>query len=172
MKKGLIFPVFLVVAISIALPTSAKADDAGDFFHFFRWFHASWKGEAEENGKKKTVSGKCTESGGRCNIYVGTGETSIWGYDPKNKTWTGVGYLENGSRFLRMCRKPKSIKEIKAGVKMTVTGTTWHADGRIEYEATTFTCLDANTGHWHTQRKDQDGKSLPLITSISKRVKP
>ena len=172
MKKGLIFPVFLVVAVSIALPTSAKADDAGDFFHFFRWFHASWKGEAEENGKKKTVSGKCTGSGGRCNIYVGTGETSVWGYDPKHKTWTGVGHLENGSRFLRKCHKPKTLKEVKAGVKISMTGTTWHTDGTIEYETTTFTCLDANTGRWHTKRKDQDGKALPPITMIAKKVKP
>ena len=103
---------------------------------------------------------------------MGAGETSVWGYDPNQKTWTGVGHLANGSRFLRKCHKPKTLKEIKAGVKISMTGTTWHTDRTIEYETTTFTCLDANTGSWHTKRKDQDGKALPPITMTSKKVKP
>ena len=128
MKQGLIFPALFVVAASVALPTSAKADDAEDFFRFYSWFQASWKGEVEENGKKQTVSGKYSDSGGRCNIYVGTGETSVWGYDPKHKTWTGVGHLENGSRFIAS-ECPLAASHIVAGMELLAAESKEHKDG-------------------------------------------
>ena len=151
-------------------PATLQADEANDYYKFFSWFQGTWRGESEENGVKTTVTGKCDGSLGRCNIYKSKGETSVWGYDPKEKRWSGVGYLADGSRFLRSGKKPAGTA-MKAGMTLTGTGTTWLADGTIHFETTTMTCIDENTARFVTQRKDQDGKSLPPVIVVSKRIK-
>jgi len=170
MTKGTLSLTLMALVTFTWLPAALPADDANDYYKFSSWFQGTWQGEGEENGGKTIIRGKCAASFGRCNTYASEGKTSLWGYDPKQKAWSGVGYMADGSRFLRSCNKP-NVAAMKAGVTLSGTGTLWHADGTVHFETITITCIDDKTARFVTQRKDQDGKNLPTLIMISRRIK-
>ena len=148
----------------------AKAGEAETYYKFYSYYHATWEIEEETEGKKKTYTGKCHGSGGGCNIYVDEKETSMWGFDPKTKQWTGVGQLDGGSRFVMAISRPPGPK-FEPGMKFTFTGTIWHPDGKIHYVTTTQTCIDADTTRSVMTGTDQDGKAIPKVIRTHKRKK-
>ena len=174
MKKSNILniPVFLSAALLAvgAVLNPARAGDAETYYKFYTYYHATWEIEEETEGKKKTYTGKCHGSGGGCNIYVDEKETSMWGFDPKTKQWTGVGQLDGGSRFVMAISCPPGPK-FEPGMKFTFTGTIWHPDGKIHYVTTTQTCIDADTTRSVMTGTDQDGKAIPKVIRTHKRKK-
>ncbi|MFP6633238.1 MAG: hypothetical protein VCD16_11435 [Planctomycetota bacterium] len=146
------------------------AGEAEDFFKFYSWYQGKWQIEKETDGKKETFKGECYGSAGGCNIFVGKGETSVWGYDPKTRQWTGVGQLDTGSRFVMTISRPPGEK-FEPGMTFTFKGTIWHADGKVNYVTSEFTCVDANTSRSVATGIDQDGKAIPKVIRTFKRIK-
>ncbi len=72
--------------------------------------------------------------------------------------------------MVRELPMPAAASIVK-GAKFTFSQTTWHSDGTKTVETGTFTCLGPDGFHEAIKRKDSDGKKLPTITSISKRIK-
>ena len=149
---------------------SLRAGEAEEFFKFYSFYQSKWQIEEEKEGKKETYTGECTGSAGGCNIYVGKGETSVWGYDPKTRQWTGVGQLDKGSRFVMAISRPPGAT-FKPGMTFTFTGTIWHADGKINYVTAKSTCVDVNTIREVITGTDQDGKAIPKVLKTLKRIK-
>ena len=147
-----------------------ETKEAAEFYKFYTFYHGKWQIEEEAEGKKKTFAGECFSSSGGCNLYVGKGESSIWGYDPKTRQWTGVGQLDDGSRYVMAISRPPGPKFLP-GMTFTVTGTIWHADNTIHYVTNKSTCVDENTIHEIITGTDQDGKALPKVTKTMKRQK-
>ena len=137
-----------------------ESKEAADFYEFYTFYHSKWQIEKETEGKKETYTGKCYGSSGGCNIYVGKGETSIWGYNPKTRQWTGTGQLDNGSRYVMAISRPPGPK-FKPGMTFTFTGTIWHADGTVNYVTNKATCVDENTIHDMPPEPIRTGKRLP-----------
>tara|TARA_B100000029_G_C17546138_1_gene948530 strand:- start:205 stop:699 length:495 start_codon:yes stop_codon:yes gene_type:complete len=158
-----------VVAVSWA-PAALRAGEAEDFFKFYSFYQSKWQIEEEKEGKKETYTGECSGSSGGCNIYVGKGETSVWGYDPKTRQWTGVGQLDKGSRFVMAISRPPG-PEFKPGMVFTFKGTIWHADGQIHYVTSKSTCVDMNTIRDVITGTDQDGKAIPKVVKTLTRMK-
>ena len=151
-------------------PGSLRAGEAADFFTFYSFYQSKWQIEEEKEGKKETYKGECYGSAGGCNIYVGKGETSVWGYNPKTKQWTGVGQLDKGSRYVMAISRPPG-PTFKPGMTFTFTGTIWHADGQIHYVTSKSTCVDVNTIREITTGTDQDGKAIPKVIKTLTRIK-
>ena len=147
-----------------------ETKEAAEFYKFYTFYHGKWQIEEETAGKKKTLAGECFGSSGGCNLYVGKGETSIWGYDPKTRQWTGVGQLDDGSRFVVAISRPPGPKFIP-GMTFTFTGTIWHSDDSVHYVTNKSTCVDENTIHEVITGTDQDGKAIPKVTKRLKRIK-
>ena len=146
------------------------AGEADEFYRFYTFYQGKWKIEEEKEGKKETYTGHCHGSEGGCNVYVGKGETSVWGYNPKTKQWTGVGQLDEGGRFVMAISRPPGPR-FKPGMTFTFTGTFWHADGSIHYVTNLSTCIDMNTTRSVITGTDQDGKSIPKVIKTLKRMK-
>ena len=147
-----------------------SSKEAEDYYKFYSYYHGKWQIEQEVDGKKESLKLHCYGSAGGSNIAVGKGETSVWGYDPKTRQWTGVGQLDNGSRFVMAISRPPAAA-FRAGMTFAFTGTIWHADGKIHYVTRKFTCVDANTSRSVTTGIDQDGKAIPKVVSTAKRIK-
>ena len=147
-----------------------EAKEAADFYKFYTFYHAKWQIEKETEGTKETFTAQCSGSAGGGNIYVGKGETSVWGYDPKTRQWTGTGQLDNGSRYVMAISRPPGPKFIP-GMTFTFTGTIWHADGTINYVTNKSTCVDKNTIKEVTMGTDQAGKPIPKVTTTLRRIK-
>ena len=81
-----------------------------------------------------------------------------------------MGHLDDGSRMVRECPMPAAEPIVK-GTKVTFSQTTWHTDGTKTIGTGTFTFLGPDSFHEEIKNKDQDGKKLPTITSLSKRIK-
>ena len=169
-KLTLLIIVGLCFGVSGFAPITLQADNIKDAYKVFSFFHGKWQQEIEIEGTKTIEQGKCEGSAGGCNIWIGDAGTFIFGYDPKRKKWRGVGHLEGGSRMVRELSMPAAASIVK-GTKFTFSQTTWHSDGTKTVETGTFTCLGPDSFHEAIKRKDQDGKKLPTITSISKRIK-
>ena len=169
-KLTLLIIVGLCFGVSGFAPITLRADNIKNAYKFFSFFHGKWQQELEIEGTKTIEQGKCEGSVGGCNIWIGDAGTFIFGYDPKRKKWRGVGHLEGGSRMVRELPMPAAASIVK-GTKFTFSQTTWHSDGTKTVETGTFTCLGPDSFHEAIKRKDQDGKKLPIITSISKRIK-
>jgi hypothetical protein len=167
--KPLVWLLLAVVAVSWT-PGSLRAGEAEDFFKFYSFYQSKWQIEEEKEGKKETYTGECSGSSGGCNIYVGKGETSVWGYDPKTRQWTGVGQLDKGSRFVMAISRPPG-PEFKPGMVFTFKGTIWHADGQIHYVTSKSTCVDMNTIRDVITGTDQDGKAIPKVVKTLTRMK-
>ena len=143
--------------------------EAAEFYEFYTFYHSKWQIEKETEGNKETFTAQCSGSAGGCNIYVGKGETSIWGFDPKTRQWTGTGQLDNGSRYVMAISRPPGPKFIP-GMTFTFTGTIWHADGTVNYVTNKSTCVDKDTIREVTTGTDQDGKAIPKVTTTLKRI--
>ncbi len=78
--------------------------------------------------------------------------------------------MDGGSRMVREIPLPAGASIVK-GTKLTFSQTIWHSDGTKTVEKGSFTCLGPDSFHEELKRKDQDGKKLPTITLISKRIK-
>ena len=152
-------------------PITLKAENPGrDAYKAFSFIHGKWQQEIEIEGTKTIEQAKCEGSAGNCNIWIAEKGTFIFGYDPKTKKWRGVGHLDDGSRMVRECPMPAAEPIVK-GTKVTFSQTTWHTDGTKTIGTGAFTFLGPDSFHEETKNKDQDGKKLPTITSISKRIK-
>ena len=149
---------------------SAEAKEAAEFYEFYTFYQSKWQIEKETEGKIETFTAECSGSAGGCNVYVGKGETSVWGYDPKTRQWTGTGQLDNGSRYVMAISRPPGPKFIP-GMTFTFTGTIWHADGTINYVTNKSTCVDKNTIKEVTTGTDQAGKPIPKVTTTLRRIK-
>jgi hypothetical protein len=169
MKKTTLLLVFgLCFGISGLAQGSSK--EAEDYYKFYSYYQGKWQIEQEVDGEKESLKLHCYGSAGGSNIAVGKGETSVWGYDPKTRQWTGVGQLDNGSRFVMAISRPPAAA-FRAGLTFAFTGTIWHADGKIHYVTRKFTCVDANTSRSVTTGIDQDGKAIPKVVATAKRIK-
>ena len=166
-KLTLLIIVGLCFGVSGFAPITLKADNIKDAYKVFSFFHGKWQQEIEIEGTKTIEQGKCEGSVGGCNIWIGDAGTFIFGYDPKRKKWRGVGHLDDGSRVVR--EHPMPTAEPRS--KVTFSQTTWHTDGTKTIGTGAFTFLGPDSFHEETKNKDQDGKKLPTITSISKRIK-
>jgi len=164
----------LLIIVGLCFGASGFAQgsskEAEDYYKFYSYYHGKWQIEQEVDGKKESLKLHCYGSAGGSNIAVGKGETSVWGYDPKTRQWTGVGQLDNGSRFVMAISRPPAAA-FRAGLTFAFTGTIWHADGKIHYVTRKFTCVDANTSRSVTTGIDQDGKAIPKVVSTAKRIK-
>jgi len=87
-------------------PGSLRAGEAEEFYKFYSFYQAKWQVVQETEGKKETFTAECSGSAGGCNIFVSKKETSVWGYDPKTRQWTGVGQLDNGTRYIMAISRP------------------------------------------------------------------
>ena len=150
-------------------PITLQADNIKDAYKVFSFFHGKWQQEIEIEGTKTIGQAKCEGSAGNCNIWIVENGTFIFGYDPKTKKWRGVGHLNDGSRMVRECPMPTA--ELVKGTKITFSQTTWHTDGTKTIGTGAFTFLGPDSFHEEGKYKDQDGKKLPTITSITKRIK-
>ncbi|MCP3696693.1 MAG: hypothetical protein GY917_31145 [Planctomycetaceae bacterium] len=148
---------------------SKESKEAAEFYEFYTFYQSKWQIEKETEGKKETFTAQCSGSAGGCNIYVGKGETSIWGYNPKTRQWTGTGQLDNGSRYVMAISRPPGPKFIP-GMTFTFTGTIWHADGTVNYVTNKSSCVDKDTIREVTTGTDQDGKAIPKVTTTLKRI--
>jgi len=166
----------LVMWISLALvafswsPGSLRAGEAEEFYKFYKFYQAKWQVVVETEGKKETFTAECSGSAGGCNIFVSKKETSVWGYDPKTRQWTGVGQMVNGTRYIMAISRPPGPKFIP-GMVFTFTGTFWHADGKVNYVTIKSTCVDENTLRGVVTGTDQDGKAIPKVQRTLTRIK-
>ena len=103
-KTTLLLVLGLCFGISGLAQGSSK--EAEDFYKFYSYYQGKWQVEKEVDGKKESSKLHCYGSAGGCNIVVGKGATSVWGYDPKTRQWTGVGQLSDGSRFVSAISRP------------------------------------------------------------------
>jgi len=161
---------FLAVMAFCWSPGSLRAGEAEDFYKFYSYYHSKWQVVAETEEKKETFTAECFGSAGGCNIYVGKRETSVWGYDPKTKQWTGVGHLKDGSRYTMTISRPQGPK-FKPGMVLTFTGIIRNADGKISYVTGKQTVVDENTLSEVVTGTDQDGKAIPKVVRSLKRIK-
>ena len=133
-------------------------------------YHSKWEIVEETEGKKETIKAECYGTAGGCNIYADKRETSIWGYDPKTRQWTGVGHMKDGTRYTMTISRPQGPK-FKAGMVLTFKGTIRHADGKISYVTGRQTVVDENTLRDVITGTDQDGKAIPKVVRTFKRIK-
>jgi len=167
-KLTLLIIVGLCFGASGFAPITLKAENPGrDAYKAFSFIHGKWQQEIEIEGTKTIEQGKCEGSAGNCNIWITEKGTFIFGYDPKTKKWRGVGHLDDGSRVVR--EHPMPTAEPRS--KVTFSQTTWHTDGTKTIGTGTFTILGPDSFHQEIKNKDQDGKKLPTITVITKRIK-
>ena len=169
-KSGLLMGLFLALVAFNWSPGSLRAGEAEDFYKFYSFYQAKWQVVEETGEKKETFTAECSGSAGGCNIFVSKKETSVWGYDPKTRQWTGVGQLENGTRYIMAISRPPGPKFIP-GMVFTFTGTFWHADGKVNYVTIKSTCVDENTLRGVVTGTDQDGKAIPKVFRTLKRIK-
>ncbi len=162
--------VSLTLIAALTFPAVSRSDDAEELFQRFRFFQGNWKIEVEIEGKKSTETARCIGTVGNCNIWFGEQATSIHGFDPKTKSWRSVVHFKDGSRMERVIAKSPPAS-IVAGTQLAFSDTTLHPDGRKTYATVAFTCLGPDGFREVTTRKDQDGKQLPTVTSIVRRVK-
>ena len=167
--RNLLITGLLLAMVFCVSTANLRAGEAEEFYDFYTFYQGKWAIEEETEGKKETYTGNCFGSEGGCNVYVGKGETSVWGYDPKTKQWTGVGQLDDGGRFVMAISRPPGPK-FKPGMTFTFTGTIWHADGSIHYVTNVSTCVDENTTRGVITGTDQDGKPIPKVTKTFKRM--
>jgi hypothetical protein len=164
----------LLIIVGLCFGASGFAQgsskEAEDYYKFYSYYHGKWQIEQEVDGKKESLKLHCYGSAGGSNIAVGKGETSVWGYDPKTRQWTGVGHLKDGSRYAMTISRPQGPK-FKPGMVSTFTGTIRHADGKISYVTGKQTVVDENTLRAVTTGTDQDGKPIPKVVKTSKRIK-
>jgi|TARA_B110001454_G_scaffold37551_1_gene36994 hypothetical protein len=164
----------LLIIVGLCFGASGFAQgsskEAEDYYKFYSYYHGKWQIEQEVDGKKESLKLHCYGSAGGSNIAVGKGETSVWGYDPKTRQWTGVGHLKDGSRYAMTISRPQGPK-FKPGMVSTFTGTIRHADGKISYVTGKQTVVDENTLRSVTTGTDQDGKPIPKVVKTSKRIK-
>ena len=166
----LLMGLFFAVVAFCWSPGSLRAGEAEDFYKFYSFYQAKWQVVEETGEKKETFTAECSGSAGGCNIFVSKKETSVWGYDPKTRQWTGVGQLENGTRYIMAISRPPGPKFIP-GMVFTFTGTFWHADGKVNYVTIKSTCVDENTLRGVVTGTDQDGKAIPKVFRTLKRIK-
>ena len=167
-KTTLLLVLGLCFGISGLAQGSSK--EAEDFYNFYSYYHSKWEIVEETEGKKETIKAECYGTAGGCNIYVDKRETSIWGYDPKTRQWTGVGHMKDGSRYAMTISRPQGPK-FKPGMVLTFTGTIRHADGKISYVTGKQTVVDENTLRDVITGTDQDGKPIPKVVRTFKRIK-
>ena len=169
MKKTTLLLVFgLCFGISGLAQGSSK--EAEDFYNFYSYYHSKWEIVEETEGKKETIKAVCYGTASGSNIYVDKRETSIWGYDPKTRQWTGAGHLKDGSRYAMTISRPQGPK-FKPGMVLSFTGTTRHADGKISYVTGKQTVVDENTLRDVITGTDQDGKPIPKVVRSAKKIK-
>ena len=169
MKKTTLLLVFgLCFGISGLAQGSSK--EAEDFYNFYSYYHSKWEIVEETEGKKETIKAECYGTAGGCNIYIDKRETSIWGYDPKTRQWTGAGHQKDGSRYAMTISRPQGPK-FKPGMVLTFTGTIRHADGKISYVTGKQTVVDENTLTEVITGTDQDGKPTPKVVRTAKKIK-
>ena len=164
----------LLIIVGLCFGASGFAQgsskEAEDYYKFYSYYHGKWQIEQEVDGKKESLKLHCYGSAGGSNIAVGKGETSVWGYDPKTRQWTGVVHLKDGSRYAMTISRPQG-PQFKPGMVSTFTGTIRHADGKISYVTGKQTVVDENTLRSVTTGTDQDGKPIPKVVKTSKRIK-
>ena len=160
----------MVMVVLMGTSFVSQADEREQLLKNLSYFQGNWHIESSEGNTTTTAQAKCIGSVGNCNIWIGESGTFLIGYDPKTKNIKSVGHFEDGSRLERVVKEPNT-EPVVAGTKMTFYDTIWHPDGTITYSTVLFTCLGPDSFHEVTHRKDQDGKKLPNITSVLKRVK-
>ena len=169
-KTGLLMGLFLAAMAMCWSPGSLRAGEAEDYFKFYSYYHSKWEIVVETGGEKETIKAECYGTAAGCNIFVSKKETSIWGYDPKTRQWTGAGHLKDGSRFTSTISRPQGPK-FKAGMVLTFKGTIRHADGKISYVTGRQTVVDEDTLRDVITGTDQDGKAIPKVVRTFKRIK-
>ena len=169
-KSGLLMGLFLAVMAFCWSPGSLRAGEAEDYYKFYSYYHSKWEIVEETEGKKETIKAECYGTAGGCNIYADKRETSIWGYDPKTRQWTGAGHLKDGSRYAMTISRPQGPK-FKPGMVLTFTGAIPHAVGKISYVTSKQTVVDENTLRDVITGTDQDGKPIPKVVRTFKRIK-
>ena len=166
----LLMCLFLAAMAFCWSPGSLRAGEAEDFYKFYSFYQAKWQVVEETGGKKDTFTAECSGSAGGCNIFVSKKETSVWGYDPKTRQWTGVGQLDNGTRYVMAISRPPGPKFIP-GMVFTFKGTFWHADGKVNYVTIKSICENENTLRGVVTGTDQDGKAIPKVFRTLTRIK-
>ena len=158
-----------VMLAVVTLPGVCGAGDIEELYEHARFFQGNWKIEMEEAGKKSTETARCIGTAGKCNIWFGKDATSMHGYDPKTRAWRGVGHFKDGSRWERVISQPAQSR-IVAGTTIIFSDTTLHPDGSKTFATVNFTCLGPDRFREVTTRKDQNGKPLPTIQTVARRV--
>ena len=156
--------------VCFASATALLAGQAEKYYDFYTFYQGSWDVEVVSAGKKTKSTAKCHGSSGGSNVYVGENETSLWGFDPKTKQWTGSGQLDGGSRFVMAISRPAGPK-FKAGMSLVFTGTIWHPDGQVHYVTVNQSCIDLDTTRSVVTGVDQDGKAIPKVIRTHRRRK-
>ena len=169
-KTGLLMGLFLAAMAMCWSPGSLRAGEAEDYFKFYSYYHSKWEIVVETGGKKETSKAECYGTASGSNIFVSKKETSIWGYDPKTRQWTGAGHLKDGSRFTSTISRPQGPK-FKAGMVLTFKTIIRHPDGKISYLTGKQTVVDENTLTAVITGTDQDGKPTPKVVRTAKKVK-
>lgn len=168
--QTIIFRTVVSSLICFGSATALLAGQAEKYYEFYSFYQGTWDVEEISDGKKTRSTAKCHGSSGGCNIYVGENETSVWGFDPKSKQWTGCGQLDGGSRFVMAISRPAGPK-YKAGMSLVFTGTIWHPNGQVHYVTMNQSCIDPDTTHSVVTGVDQDGKAIPKVIRTHKRKK-
>jgi len=169
-KIGLLMGLFLAAMAMCWSPGSLRAGEAEDYFKFYSYYHSKWEIVVEIEGKKETIKAECYGTASGSNIFVSKKETSVWGYDPKTRQWTGTGHLAGGSRFVMTISRPQGSK-FKPGMVLIFTGTIRHPDGKINYVTGRQTVVDENTLREVITGTDQDGKPIPKVVRTAKKIK-
>jgi hypothetical protein len=169
-KSGLLMGLFLAVMALCWSPGSLRAGEAEDYYKFYSYYHSKWEIVEETGGKKETTKAECYGTASSSNIFVSKKETSIWGYDPKTRQWTGAGHLKDGSRYTSTISRPQGPK-FKPGMVLTFTTIIRHADGKISYVTGKQTVVDENTMTAVITGTDQDGKPIPKVVRTAKKIK-
>ena len=167
-KTTLLLVLGLCFGISGLAQGSSK--EAEDFYKFYSFYQAKWQVVEETGKKKETFTAESSGSAGGGNIFVSKKATSVWGYDPKTRQWTGTGHMKDGSRYAMTISRPQGPK-FKPGMVLTFTGTIRHTDGKIRYVTGKQTVVDENTLRDVVTGTDQDGKPIPKVVRTFKRIK-
>ena len=167
-KTNILLVLGLCFGISGLAQGSSK--EAEDYYKFYSYYQGKWQIEKEVDGKKESLKLHCYGSAGGSNIAVGKGETSVWGYDPKTRQWTGVGQLDNGSRFVMAISRPPAAG-VQGRLDLCLHGyhlaCRWQ-DPLREPESSPASMRIQPLGH---HRIDQDGKAIPKVVATAKRIK-
>jgi hypothetical protein len=135
-----------VMFTAICTPVSAEESEADAYVKYYSFFLGQWSVivEGEEVG---TWTVKMSPTGCSQNSVLKLGDSithTIYGYDPVTRSWTGVGFSTDGSRWTESVKK-KEGDSPQAGDAFDYRGINVEKDGSEAFFKMRLEIVDTNT---------------------------